>query len=53
MATSKLDNNGISINFNYTPENTESERLLMLNKIHQHIRVIESSDIHLVFFGDF
>lgn len=49
MVTSKLGNNSISINFNYTEANTKSEPLVMLNKVYRHIRVTQSSDIHLVF----
>lgn len=53
MVTSKLGNKSVSINFNYTQENTKSESLVMLNKAYRRIRVIQSSDIHLVFFSDF
>lgn len=49
MVTSKLGNNSISINFNYTQENTKSEPPVMLNKIYRCIRIAQSSDIHLVF----
>lgn len=40
MVTSKLGNNSISINFNYTQENTKSEPSVMLNKVYRRIRVI-------------
>lgn len=40
MVTSKLGNKSVSINFNYTQENTKSESLVMLNKAYRHIRVI-------------
>lgn len=40
MVTSKLGNNSISINFNYTEANTKSEPLVMLNEVYRHIRVI-------------
>lgn len=53
MVTSKLGNNSISINFNYTQENTKSEPIVILNKVYRLIRDIQSSVIHLVFFGDF
>ena len=53
MVTSKLGNKNISINFNYTQENTKREALVILNKVDGHIRDVQSSDIHLVFFGDF
>lgn len=53
MVTSKLGNNSISINFNYTQENTKSEPIVILNEVYRLIRDIQSSVIHLVFFGDF
>lgn len=38
MVTSKLGNKNISINFNYTQENTKREALVILNKVDGHIR---------------
>ena len=38
MVISKLGNKNISINFNYTQENTKREALVILNKVDGHIR---------------
>lgn len=38
MVMSKLGNKNISINFNYTQENTKREALVILNKVDGHIR---------------
>lgn len=40
IVTSKLGNDSISINFNYTQENTKSEPLVILNKADRRIRVV-------------
>ena len=37
MLTSKLGTKNISINFNYTQENTKREALVILNKIDRRI----------------
>lgn len=37
MVTSKLGNNSVSINFNYTQENIKSEPRVILNKVYRHI----------------
>jgi len=53
MVTYKLAHNSISINLNYTQENTKSKAQVKLNKVYRHIRAVWNSDIHLVFFSDF
>jgi len=53
MVTYKLACNSISINLNYTQENTKSRAQVKLNKVYRHIRAVWNSDIHLVFFSDF